>query len=220
MPAGLVLFALLKNPLALVLVLSPIILVLFPLLEVKIKISNRKTDTTNEFPFFMVYAATLQSAGLSLYNSMERLTDWRILPKIKKEALVVKRDYLFFSHNPLLALENVARDHPDENLKTIFLGYTSVLRSGGDLVVYLNSKVQDGLRTVIERWRKYAESASTLGEISLSIFLMFPSLLIAMSIAFASGYSVTMMQLYGYFILPLLGGFLIMGVHFSQPKFL
>ncbi|MDI9644985.1 MAG: type II secretion system F family protein, partial [Candidatus Verstraetearchaeota archaeon] len=136
-----------------------------------------------------------------------------------REALIVKRDYLFFSHNPLNAIESVAKAHPDENIKTVFLGYTSVLRSGGDLVVYLNSKVKDGLMFVVDKWRRYAESASTLGEISLSVFLMFPSLLIAMSVAFASGYSVLMMQLYGYLVLPLIGTFMIAGIHFSQPKF-
>ncbi len=219
MPSGMILFLFLRNPIALILVLSPFLLVLLPVMEVKVKISNRKSDTGNEFPFFMVYAATIQAAGLSLFSALDRLAEWRILPKIKREALVVKRDYMFFSHNPLAAIENVAKQHPDENVKTIFLGYTSVLRSGGDLVVYLNSKVKDGLSSVIEKWRRYAESASTLGEISLSVFLMFPSLLIAMSVAFASDYSVVMMQLYGYMILPLLGGFMIFGIHFSQPKF-
>ncbi len=219
MPIGLVLLILLRNPLALILVFAPLVIVLLPLMEVKIKISNRKSDTTNEFPFFMVYAAALQAAGLSLYSALDRLAEWSILPKIKKEALIVKRDYMFFSHNPLLAIENIARDHPDENIKTIFLGYTSVLRSGGDLVVYLNSKVVDGLESVIDRWKKYSESASTLGEISISIFLMFPSLLIAMSIAFSSDYSLMVMQLYGYMILPLMGMILIMSIHVSQPRF-
>jgi flagellar protein FlaJ len=219
MPAGLVILALLRNPLALILVFAPMLIVLIPLMEVKVKISNRKSDTANEFPFFMVYAAALQAAGLSLYTALDRLAEWRILPKIKREALIVKRDYLFFSHNPLLAIENIARDHPDENIKTIFLGYTSVLRSGGDMVIYLNSKVADGLESVIERWRRYAESASTLGEISISVFLMFPSLLIAMSIAFSSNMSLAMMQIYGYMILPLMGAVLVMGVHISQPRF-
>lgn len=219
MPSGIILFLAFQNPLFLLLVLSPFAIVLLPIAEVKIKISNRRSDTGNEFPFFLVYAATIQAAGLSLYSALDRISEWRILPKIKREALVVKRDYMFFSHNPLSAIENVAKEHPDENVKTVFLGYTSVLRSGGDLVVYLNSKVKDGLMSVVEKWRRYAESASTLGEISLSVFLMFPSLLIAMSIAFASNYSVVMMQLYGYLVLPLLGGFMIMGIHVSQPRF-
>jgi len=219
MPVGLVLLALLRNPLALILVFAPMIVVILPLMEVKVKISNRKSDTANEFPFFMVYAAALQAAGLSLYTALDRLAEWRILPKIKREALIVKRDYLFFSHNPLLAIENIARDHPDENIKTIFLGYTSVLRSGGDTVVYLNSKVSEGLESVIGRWKRYAESASTLGEISISIFLMFPSLLIAMSIAFSSNMSLAMMQIYGYLVLPLMGMILVAAVHVSQPRF-
>jgi len=113
----------------------------------------------------------------------------------------------------------VARNHPDETMRTVVLGYTSVLRSGGDMIVYLNSKVKDGLDTIVDRWKRYAESASTLGEISLSIFLMFPSLLIAMAIAFASNMSLVLMQVYAYAFLPLMGGILIMVVHTSQPKF-
>jgi len=219
LPSGVVLLVLLRNPLAFILVFSPLILLVLPMLEVKIKISNRKSDVGNELPFFLVYAASLQVAGLSLYASLDRLTEWMILPKIKREALVVKRDYLYFSHNPLLALENVAGSHPDENFKTIVLGYTSVLRSGGDLIVYLNSKVSDGLRSIVDKWKKYADSAGTLGEMSLAIFLMFPSLLIAMAIAFASNYSLVLMQVYAYAVLPLLGTVLILGIHVSQPRF-
>jgi hypothetical protein len=96
----------------------------------------------------------------------------------------VKRDYLFFSHNPLLAIRNIARDHPDENIKTIFLGYTSVLRSGGDMVVYLNSKVAEALNhnRALAAVRR---SASTLGRSPFRLSHV-PSLLIAMSIAFSA----------------------------------
>lgn len=219
-PTGIILFIFLKSPLFLIISFAPFVLITLPTMETKIRISNRKSDASNEFPFFLVYATSLQAAGLSLFSSMDRISEWRILPKIRRESLLVKRDYTFFSHNPLLALENVARDHPDENIRTVILGYTSVLRSGGDLIVYLNSKVKDGLNTVVDRWKRYAESASTLGEISIAIFLMFPSLLIAMAVAFSSNYSLLLMQVYAYAFLPLMGAILIMTIHTSQPKFL
>ncbi len=219
MPAGVILLILLRNPLFIAFLLSPLIMVVIPLVEVQIRASSRRSDVEEELPFFLVLAASLQAAGLSLYTSFERLLLWRILPRMRREALMVKRDFDLFSHDPLSALENVANVHPNENFKGILLGYTSVLRSGGDVLLYLNSKVSELLKALSERWRRYAESASTLGEVTIALFLMFPSLLVAMAIAFASSLSLLLLKIYLAAILPLLTLLIAGFIHAYQPKF-
>ena len=208
-----------KNALIFLINIIPFAMLVIPAIEINIKISNRKSDVENELAFFLTYAAILHAAGISLYSAFERIIDRNILPKIEREAKIIRRDYTFFSHNPLDALDNTALNHPSEKFQTIVLGYSSIIRSGGDAVAYLTLKAEDELKELVDRWKRYSEVVGTLGEASMAMFLILPALLLVSSLVFAGPLSILVLQIFAVGLLPLLVFITISAIHTIQPKF-
>ncbi|WFO74916.1 type II secretion system F family protein [Desulfurococcaceae archaeon MEX13E-LK6-19] len=212
-------FNIIGNPLIFLVNIIPFVILSIPTMEINLKISNRKSDVENELAFFLTYAAILHAAGISLYSAFERIIGKNVLPKLEREAKVIRRDYMFFSHNPLDALDSIALNHPSEKFQTIVLGYSSIIRSGGDATAYLTLKAEDELKELVNKWKRYSEVASTLGEASMALFLILPALLIVSSLVFAGPLTMLTLQIFTVGLLPLLAFVTISAVHTIQPKF-
>jgi len=181
-------------------------------------VRSRRAGVEAELPFFSVVSSVMAVTGLSLIRAFELALRSRLFPAMSKEASLIRRNSLYFSRSPLEALEEVAREHPSSAFRQLILGYTSVLRSGGDVAAYLASKARDLLRGLERRWVSYANTTSVLGEAVLAIFLICPLSIALMSLVFAGGLSVKINQLYSLVVVPCVTVASSALIHYAQPR--
>ncbi|MEM2855623.1 MAG: type II secretion system F family protein [Candidatus Nitrosocaldaceae archaeon] len=170
------------------LMLTPAVMLLYPSIELKMLINNRKNKISDELPFFISYASIMQSIGRSLVVSLNDIINKHIFEIIEREARLVRRNIEFFGMDPLDVLNEIAINHPNEDFRTVMLGYTSVARSGGDVVNYLEEKSNEFFNNLKFRMEKYKEQAGTLSEMMLIALIVFPTLIISSAFIMAAGF--------------------------------
>jgi archaeal flagellar protein FlaJ len=179
-PVALIL-SVLVSPTLLALFLVPVIVLLTPSLRAKNSVSERRVNIRDELPFFTLLASIMQSSGLSLYNAFLSVLGRHMLPATEMEARIVRKG-VGFGNNAVDSLDALAAVHPDDTFKHFLYGYTSILRSGGDLVLYLNGREKEFLGAMRFRWQKYSETMGTIGEGLISVFVLLPLLLVVGSV--------------------------------------
>jgi flagellar protein FlaJ len=177
--------------LALSFLVSPafVALALFPLLpyfavEVRLRdrISQRREGVDKELPFFSILVNVLGSAGEPLYAILVGITGSGVFRAIQKEALLVKRDVAVFGVDPSASLEALASNHPSRKFSSFLYGYTSKVRSGGDIPTYLAGESGSLLRELEDGWTRYASRAGMIGSSMITVFGVVPLLLMVVGI--------------------------------------
>jgi len=209
--------SLLVHPALLVLMLVPIAPLFIPKIKLRISVGDRRRGLEDELPFFTVLAAILQDAGINLYNSFMAIIGRGLFKQIERDALLLKRDVEFFFKSPLEALNDLGNIHPNEKMRGLLLGYTSEWRSGGDVVGYLESKAEDFLNDMTFKWRSYAERSTDLGETIISLFFIFPMLIVMSAFVFPAQ-AMTMTTAILAFVVPSVSAAVFGTVHTTQPK--
>ncbi|MGC8975227.1 MAG: type II secretion system F family protein, partial [Thermoprotei archaeon] len=215
----------------LVAVVTPILLFAAMILQPSLKASERKSGVENELPFFMAYASTMVKGGVSLDKIIERVSTLKVFKAMKEECLRIMTYVKLFGYDPISALERVALLHPSTKFRDLMLGYTTTLRSGGDVTHYMEIRTQElfsarmnEVKSMTERLASFLELYIVLGVImSITVFVFFSvsGTLSAVSAGRTTGtisVDVTMPALYNFLVLPLLGLVVLMMIHVSQPK--
>lgn len=224
-----------KIVLILIATLLPLIVMAFGFAYPYIKVSSRNSVTANELPFLMVYAATLFRGGVSLERVMERISTLKLFVGIRSEAQRILSRSKFFGEDPITAMEKVAMDHPNARFRDAILGYTTTLKTGGDVLHYLqirteeilNNRMND-IRALIGRLSSYLEAYIVFGVIvSLTVFVLFASMG-AVGVAAGGGAGVnlpigftmdtTFPTLYNFVVVPSIGVLVLLAIYSSVPK--
>ncbi|MEM3921354.1 MAG: type II secretion system F family protein [Nitrososphaerota archaeon] len=138
------------------------------------KVRERREKMEKELPFFMSLVAILTRAGLTLYSCFLKVMHKKdLLPQSSKEGYRVWRDE-FLGLGVVESIEKLSEEHPSEEFRRSILGITSVWRAGGDVAAVSESTAMEQLRRLEDRWVRYANSISTLGELISIIFLLLP----------------------------------------------
>ena len=201
------------------LLLVPLIPLFFPFIELGVRRVNRSSDVESELPYFMIYASLLHRAGISLFDAFMKLIGTKeIFSVMEREARIMRREYAFYSHSPIRSLEKYAFNHPNEDLKGIVLGYTSVLRSGGDTGAFLERKASEQLERLKMKWKNFVKTVMIYGDMAILVTMMVPSIIILGSLIFAQSVSFNILVLYGVLGLPFFTVVFIGIFNASQPK--
>ncbi|MEO3994013.1 MAG: type II secretion system F family protein [Desulfurococcaceae archaeon TW002] len=220
-----------RTVLGLVAVAIPILILAMRILQPSLKASDRKSSVENELSFFMAYASTMVKGGVSLEKIIERVSTLKVFKAMKEECLRVMTYVKLFGYDPVSALERVALLHPSIKFRDLMLGYTTTLRSGGDVTHYMEIRTQElfnarmnEVKSMTERLASFLELYIVLGVImSITVFVLFSvsGTLSAVSAGRATetlSVDVTMPSLYSFVVLPLLGFVVLMMIQASQPK--
>ncbi|MGD0396011.1 MAG: type II secretion system F family protein [Nitrososphaerales archaeon] len=176
-PAAVLLGLLVWYPLAL-LVLVPAFVYIYPEMQLRSKRGERQEGVERELPFFSILVNVLGSAGVPLYAIFKDVADTKIFRAIKGEALLVKRDVEVFGMDPTASFERLASYHPSKKFSTFLYGYTSKVRSGGDIPLYLQGESGSLLRELEESWTRYASRAGVIGSMMITVFGVIPLMLL------------------------------------------
>ncbi|AEM38220.1 Type II secretion system F protein [Pyrolobus fumarii 1A] len=146
-----------------------------PWLELPSKAGERRRRVEDELPWFVLLAASLQAAGVSLFEAFRRLRG-SILPAMEREARLLERTVMVEGVDWITAMERLADTHPSRSFADLLRGYTSLVVTGGDLLGYLEDRVREQLEWLRFRLRQFAERVVTLGEVMVIAFVLLTSI--------------------------------------------
>ncbi|MEM1611338.1 MAG: type II secretion system F family protein, partial [Sulfolobales archaeon] len=132
-----------------------------------------------------------------------------------------------FGRDPLTAFEEIASYHPSQMFRDFVLGYVVTLRTGGDVIHYLETKVEDFFRRQGEMIRQMVQKLGIYIEIymlvaivgGISLFVLFTSAggIQAGGLS-AGGYDPMILILFNFLGLPAFSAAIIYAAHTAQPK--
>ena len=140
------------------------------------RVGERKERTDWELPFFTVYATILAHCGLTLYASMKLLAKGgrRLFRQMAAEAEDVERMAELTGRGVVESLETHAASHPHEGFQSLIYSTTSVWRMGGSMVSALEDRATEFLKSLEERYDRYAVLVSAVMESFIILLLLLP----------------------------------------------
>ncbi|MEM2528652.1 MAG: type II secretion system F family protein [Ignisphaera sp.] len=217
----------------LIAIVLPIVVFSYRLSYPGILASMRRAEVENELPFFMAYISTMVRGGYSFEKVIERVAHLKIFRGIRREAQRIMTRIRMFGDDPLTALEYVAIRHPSTRFRDLMLGYTTTLRSGGDVVHYLEIRTRElfesrtnEIKAIMGRLASYLEVYTIFGvivSVTLFVFFAVSGAITAAQAARSPGeiaiaMDITMPSLYNFLVLPLMGIAIAFAIHLNQPR--
>lgn len=114
------------------------------------------SEISRELPFAALLFTLLAASGVTIYDSWKKLCNIDLLPRFQKEAREIVRQVEVLGYDPLTVMLKHAEKTRSKGYREFLLGYISSMRSGGNIVNFLKSK----LRSIFEN-----ESAASLRSI-------------------------------------------------------
>jgi len=130
----------------------------------KISQSSRGSALENELPFVVGYMSILAGGGLSLVDTLRQISEMDIFRAASKEARRVLIDIDVFGRDPITALEKAAKYSPLKAWAELLTGYTTVLRTGGDHVNYLNLHLKETFENMSTRMKRTVDTVGLISE--------------------------------------------------------
>ncbi|OWJ55710.1 type II secretion system F family protein [Pyrodictium delaneyi] len=172
------------------------------------KAAARAMAVDNEFPFFAAYLTAMAYGGVPPEKVIERLAEIKVFKAMRDEAIRILRDVKMFGSDILTALERNAARHPSRMYRDFMLGYLTTLRTGGDIIHYLEIRTQELFQARMEDLKSRAErvgliveayaAVAIMGTLSLYIFFIVAGLIGGGGMAGTTG-----IIIYSLVILPL-----------------
>jgi len=126
--------------------------------------SDFQFKVDSELPFFAAYLAMISQSGLSVTSAIERIAGIKLLEAIGKVAREIVVKNKAFGMDPLTALTETALSTPSHLFQSLIMGYVTNVRTGGDILHYLEIRLNEIVSDTIDRVRRGAEFLSTLME--------------------------------------------------------
>ncbi len=184
----------------------------------------RRRLTEEELPFLAAYMATMAYGGLGPDKVLEKIANAKIFQGISREAARILRDIRIFGMDPLTAIEKNVLDHPSRLYRDFMLGYITTVRTGGDVIHYLEIRTQELFRQKIEETRMIAEKISLIVEVFVAVAViatiaLYTLFIVGSVIRIAGTQSmIPMLIMYSFIGLPLFIVMLIAMVHKTLPR--
>jgi len=109
---------------------------------------REKTSTVDrELPFVAMMFTLMAASGITLYESWKKMRDVNLLPAMQKDAQDVVRQVDVLGRDPLTVMYKKSEKTVSKPYRDFMAGYVSAIRSGGNVVNFLRSK----LRSIFEQ---------------------------------------------------------------------
>jgi flagellar protein FlaJ len=189
----------------------PLLIILLGYAIPKLIAQDRAQKLDLEVPFAGTYISVMATGGLSPYESLRKLKDCDLLPNISKVVNDIEIDVQVKGSDPVSAIEKSAQNLPSKDYKDLMLGYTSTLRTGGDVVHYLLVRTETMFKDLAVKVKTFGERAGALMEAYITISILMTLVLTIMFMTTLSlqqywqgTVSASTFLLYGYIIVPII----------------
>jgi len=184
--------------------------------------ATRAASIDTEMPFVLGYMSVLAGGGVSPIAAMRRIADMKILPASSKEAKRILVETDIFGSDPISAMEKAAKDNPSKNFSEFLFGYTSVLKTGGDFVAYIQTKLRDLIENKAAAVKRSSDSTGTIAEAYLTVTVILGmtlyTLYMIQTILAGNSGGLVNLYLFAFLIVPLLSATFIWMIDAIQPK--
>jgi archaellum biogenesis protein FlaJ (TadC family) len=166
--------AVMVHPYFAFLIAVPGAVIAMPFLSLKLKKAERG-EIDDELPFFLIVAEMLAFVEKPLIHVFELVArSGDMLPKMRVEAEVVRRDVNAFGYTPDQAIDRLAKTHPNTELRLVLNGYSSSMSLGQSVAQYLQNKAETYLGRLEAKYERYKENVGTVGELVLIMLMIMP----------------------------------------------
>jgi flagellar protein FlaJ len=190
---------------------APLLVILLGYFIPRIMAQDRAQKLDLEVPFAGTYISVMATGGLSPYASLKKLKDCDLLPNISKVIKEIEIDVQVKGSDPVSAIEKSAQHLHSKEYKDLMLGYTSTLRTGGDVIHYLLVRTETMFKDLAIKVKTFGERAYTLMESYITISILMTLTLTIMfmtSLSFQQYWqgnlTASSFLLYGYIIVPII----------------
>ena len=161
---------------------TPALVFLIIMRSPRISQGSRSAALDNELPFVVGFIVVLAGGGISPIASIRRIAKLSdIFPNAAKEARRILLDIDVFGLDPITALEKAAETSPNRAFAELLYGYTTIIKTGGDMNSFLNNKLREIYETRALKVKKASETVGTLAEgyvtitsvLGISLFVLF-----------------------------------------------
>ena len=206
-----------ENYILTIVLITPVILLFYPVIQLKLASSDRKSRIDDELAYFVTFASAMQDVGRSLQSSFISIVHSGVFPQIEKESNVLNRNISLFSEDPLVAINNMGLTHPNSNLRDLLLGYVSISKGGGDAAFFLKEKANDFFNHNLSRLQRYSDLSAEIGSAMIVLLTMLPVLLMVSAFLMDSK-AVGFISMISFIMLPMITMGIIMMTHLIQPR--
>ncbi len=161
------------HPYLIFLAIVPEAIIAVPFLSLKFKKAER-SEMDDELPFFLILAEMFALVEKPLIHAFEALASRDLLPKVRREAEIVRRDVNAFGYTPEQAIDNLAGSHPNAEFRSLLRGYLGSVSLGQSASQYFQSKAETYLARLEARYERFRENAGTAGEVVLIALMIVP----------------------------------------------
>jgi len=213
------------GPLALLLLILPVVVFGFLLVYPSFLAQNRAYNLESEVPYAAAYVSVMSTGGISPYRAIQRLRNVKLLPSLAAAASIMAVDVEAIGMDPVSAMEAMAKALPSPDFKDLILGYASTLTVGGDIVHFLQRKAYNifenrarNVKSIGDRVTLVMESYTVVVILlALGIYILFivSKILPSAGEMFGTGSFV----LFGYFLLPGLTVVFIFMLDMFEPRY-
>jgi len=133
-----------------------------------------------------------------------------LFPSSAKEARRILLDIDVFGLDPISALEKAAKYNPNKMFSEFLYGYTTIIKTGGDLTSFLNNKLEEIYQSREQKVKQSSDTIATLAEgyvtitsvLGISLFVLYQ----AQSIVSRSTGGLQGVEMFGLVGVPALSG--------------
>ena len=188
----------------------------------KLSASSRASAINTELPFVIGYISVLAGGGVSPLATLRRISEMKLFPAAAKEARRILVEVDVFGHDPITAIELVARWNPSRTFGEFLFGYTAVLKGGGNFMAYVQSKLRDIMESKASAVKRSADTTGTMAEAYLTVTVILGMVLYTLYmvqdlVSHSSG-GLTSLYFFAFLIVPLISATFVWLIDAVQPK--
>jgi len=189
-----------------------------------------QSELNRELPFAALLFTLLAASGVSIYESWKKLASIELLPTFQKEAREIVRQVEVLGYDPLTVMYKHAEKTKSKGYREFLLGYISSIRSGGNIVAYLRSKLRSifdvqsaaAIRS-IERLSTLVEAYAVMLIVTLCSYVLFiifatTSVFEPMKMSGTPGISPTVVCILIFFVTPLISVVFMIIAHVERKS--
>ena len=144
------------------------------------KDKQKKTDKKidSELPFFITIVTLLATSGFGPYSIFIKIKDMELLPNVRNESIKILKKIDLLGMDPLTVMTEV-KDKGPSNFGEFLSGYVSAIQSGGDVVNYLKTKMDNAFelyesaqKGLVEKVKALVDTYMTMQIVILAVYII------------------------------------------------
>jgi len=121
---------------------------------------NKKIDA--ELPFFMTIVTLLATSGFGPYTIFKKIKDLELLPNVRIESIKIIKKIDILGQDPLIVMAETKEKASE--FGEFLSGWVSAIQSGGDVVSYLTTKMENAFEVYEAHEKEVANKVQTVIE--------------------------------------------------------